>query len=531
MLDTKAGNWAHWSRLMNYLFAAVEVKHIVYGQIVCPDPLRDPDGTRNWIYNDNYAQMLITTNISKNLMVHTEGCPMANNMWQTLRSMFEATADLEYTEHLRTVFENRALENTNILDHLTKLKSTWHKIHIHSDPRSLEADALFKRVIAATLLRSWDHFTKPYVQGCIDKSDRDPHKHVDSQSLIGLIKCEYESNESCKSKEAPNVKEKNGSRNNNTNRNSGSSNGRNRNPHDHCNHCRRDGHKTHECRYLNQPKCDECGKYGHKTNDCWDKPGNKRPQGKDKERDSSNNGSNNGSNKRYKREANNSEANNAENTKDTDETAEANIVVIGADETADDKIVICGEIHVMNAKKEEIVNAADGQADDSHNEYFDKTPLFNEDGVLTYDWLADSGTTSHITYQRDAFATYEPIENMPIKGVSGVKTFAVGKGTVFLNSECDEKIHTIELRDVLHVPNNRNNLLAAGNWEECGRYFLRRHSKFTLYTNKDVAIATGDKLSNKLYRMSFKLIPMPAPSEYKFSFNANTSVLSWEIWH
>jgi len=57
---------------------------------------------------------------------------------------------------------------------------------------------------------------------------------------------------------------------------------------------------------------------------------------------------------------------------------------------------------------------------------------------------------------------------MPIKGISGVKTFAVGKGTVFLNSECDGKIHTIELRDVLHVPNNRNNLLAAGNWEECG---------------------------------------------------------------
>jgi len=134
MLDTKAGNWPCWSRLMNYLFAAVEVKHIVYRQIMCPDPVRDPDGTRNWIYNDNYAQMLITTNISENLMVHTEGCPTANNMWQTLRAMFEATANLEYTEHLRPVFENRASEGTNILDHLTKLKSTWHKIHIHSNP-------------------------------------------------------------------------------------------------------------------------------------------------------------------------------------------------------------------------------------------------------------------------------------------------------------------------------------------------------------------------------------------------------------
>jgi len=179
-----------------------------------------------------------------------------------------------------------------------------------------------------------------------------------------------------------------------------------------------------------------------------------------------NNGSNNGSNKHYKCEANNLEANNAESAKDADETAEVNIVVISTNETANNKIVICGEIHAMNTEKEKIVNAANGQADDSHNEYFDKTPLFNEDGVLTYDWLVDLGTTSHITYRHNTFATYEPIENMLIKGVGSVKTFAIGKGTVLLNSECEGKIHTIKLRDVLHVPNNRNNLLVTflGTW-------------------------------------------------------------------
>jgi len=52
-----------------------------------------------------------------------------------------------------------------------------------------------------------------------------------------------------------------------------------------------------------------------------------------------------------------------------------------------------------------------------------------------------------------------------------------------------------------------------------------------LHTNKDVAIARGDKLSNKLYKMSFKLVPKPPPNDYKFSFNANISALSWEIWH
>ena len=502
MLDTKAGNWACWSRLMNYLFAAVKVKNIVYGQIICLDPLRDPDGTRNWTYNNNYAQMLITTNISESLMVHTEGCLTRNNMWKTLRAMFEATTELEYTEHLRTIFKNRATDNTNILDHLMKLKSTWNKIHIHSNPRSMEADTLFKRVIAATLPRSWDHFTKPYVQGCINQMDRDPNKHMDSQSLIGLIQREYESNESQKSKEASNGKDKNGFHNTNANRNSNngrSSNGcnnrnTNSNSHDHCNHCGKDGHKTRDCRYLDKPKCDECGKFSHKTNNCWEKPGNKRPRGRE-------NSNFNGSNKCAKCKANNVEANNTGNAKDADKTAEANIVVCGTNETADDKIVVIqGEVKAMNAE-EEIVNAADGQADNSKVEYSDKTKLYNEDGVLAYDWLADSGTTSHITYRRDAFITYELIKAIPIKGVGGMKAFAVRKGTVILNSKCNGKIYTIELRDVLHIPSNRNSLFAAGNWEQCRQYFLGRYLKFTLFMNKDIAIARGDKLSNSLYQI------------------------------
>jgi len=104
----------------------------------------------------------------------------------------------------------------------------------------------------------------------------------------------------------------------------------------------------------------------------------------------------------------------------------------------------------MNTKEE--VNTIEKDVYDSNREYFDKTPLFNENGDLVYDWLADLGMTSHITHQWEAFATYEPIERTPIKGVSSVKAYAVGMGTVFLNSECDRKVHTIELRDVLHIP-------------------------------------------------------------------------------
>ena len=81
-------------------------------------------------------------------------------------------------------------------------------------------------------------------------------------------------------------------------------------------------------------------------------------------------------------------------------------------------------------------------------------------------WLADLGTISHIMHQRNAFTTYELIQYIPISGVGGIRMHAIGKGTVVLRSECKGYMHTLHLNDVLHVPNNKNNLFSIGCWEE-----------------------------------------------------------------
>ena len=99
-------------------------------------------------------------------------------------------------------------------------------------------------------------------------------------------------------------------------------------------------------------------------------------------------------NKRSKREANNTEANNANDASDSDMTAKANIVVQGDNKSVGEHEVIQGEYVAMNTKEE--ANAIEKDTYDSNGEYFDKTPLFNENGDLVYDWLADSGMTSHI---------------------------------------------------------------------------------------------------------------------------------------
>ena len=71
LLDGKAKNWPSWSQSMGLLFNLFNIQHYVSGEITCPDPDDDPEGICNWKFNDTYAQVLITSNISDAEKTHT----------------------------------------------------------------------------------------------------------------------------------------------------------------------------------------------------------------------------------------------------------------------------------------------------------------------------------------------------------------------------------------------------------------------------------------------------------------------------
>ena len=147
-----------------------------------------------------------------------------------------------------------------------------------------------------------------------------------------------------------------------------------------------------------------------------------------------------------------------------------------------------------------------------------------------YDWLADTSTTSHITHRRDAFATYQLVPKIPVSLAGKNISYAIGKGTIFLQSECDGVIHTLQLNDVLHIPNTDHSLLSLGCWEqETGRQFHVQYGKMTLLTNEGVGVARGIRLSNRLYQMSFILSRVPENAE--FAFHAKIYQPTWEAWH
>jgi len=185
-LDAKAKNWTGWSQSMRMLFDLFDVMEYVQGKTPCPDSVVDPVGAKNWQYNDAFAQMLITSNISATEKVYTIGCPTSHRMWLNLRSMHES--HLFLTDHFRTLIATTVAEGGNIHEHLTKLEHSWDQLSLFGDQNYRISDAFFKRIIAASLPPSWDQFTGPYVSGPLDEVDTDPRKQINCQQFIAIIR-------------------------------------------------------------------------------------------------------------------------------------------------------------------------------------------------------------------------------------------------------------------------------------------------------------------------------------------------------
>jgi hypothetical protein len=60
-------NWSSWCDQMKRALRHYELESYVDGSLECPD---DPFDARNWAFNDNFAQMVIMTNIATSQSIH-----------------------------------------------------------------------------------------------------------------------------------------------------------------------------------------------------------------------------------------------------------------------------------------------------------------------------------------------------------------------------------------------------------------------------------------------------------------------------
>jgi len=491
ILDSQSKNWSAWSQSMALLFKLFKVQGYVLGKVPCPDTQNNPVGAENWGYNDTFTQLLITSNIAPSERVYTNGCPTSNRMWLSLQSMHESTSHLILTTHLCTLMNTTAAEGDNITDHISKLKQCWEQLSLFGDKNYRISKFLFKRIIASSLPESWDQYTDQFVAGQLDFVDTDPKKNIDTQQFIGYLKQEYKRRQSRKLRVIkPSEQALNTYRHENAKpplaswiTSNSYNNNRTSPPQTCCRICRLTNHYTRNCRFKGKPKCATCGRFGHKTRDHHNAGGGESAN------DDGGGGNRYNANKRPRREANN---------------AGSSIVEVNAAE----------EEHIaFNADAAEH-NDLDA---DSDSEMYDDAEYHNYDHVpssteidlrlIYYEWLADSGATSHITHRRDAFDTYKPIPPVPIAGVGGVKVHAIGQGNIKLKSKCDNCTYILKLKNVLHVPKNKNNLFSLGKWEKDKRSYNACDGTITLLTKDKKPVARGIKISNDLYKLTFKHIP------------------------
>ena len=96
-------------------------------------------------------------------------------------------------------------------------------------------------------------------------------------------------------------------------------------------------------------------------------------------------------------------------------------------------------------------------------------------------------------------------------------------------SEYNGHTYILELKDVLHVPNNQNSLLSLRRWETARRSYNACNGKLFLLTKDKKPVVKGIKLCNNLYKLTFKHVPQTTHSVC--AFNAAVPLQTWETWH
>jgi len=76
----------------------------------------------------------------------------------------------------------------------------------------------------------------------------------------------------------------------------------------------------------------------------------------------------------------------------------------------------------------------------------------SDEHLMWYEWLADSGTTSHITKMKTALTDYVPLKSRRVTGIGNESLDVIRQGTVELVNFIGKKEVHFTLKNVLYVP-------------------------------------------------------------------------------
>ena len=489
-------------------------------------------------------------------------------MWRALKAVHETRGHQTVINYIRVLFRCSVEEGADIPKHLEHIKGTWERINALGSEHFRISDLFFKIIIASSLPPSWDQFTENYIGGDTAFANLDTRQRMNSQEFIGAIVSECACRENrmngALKNESTNVVT--GARRfnakakapliNQISQRSGPSKDK-EGQGAFCKLCKKSTHKTDDCPRWEDLQCEYCHRPGHREDDCWHKHKEKRPDYMGNKNNSSN------PRKRIRQETHQGETNETaarEFDKEITFHAEITSGPSHAGYTADSSVKITPwEDDLLDADDiaqspilpdttayEEVLYGEEDTVSLGENEETDfynygatvNTVVYNNNGNnrSLYDWIADCATTSHICNKREAFTEYVPVHTeISIYGVGNTTTRAQGRGTVIIEATHDGKQHKLTLKNVLHVPNNRHNLLSLGRWARAGGTF-KGGPEITLTSPNGSPIASGPLANNNLYKLRFKYVNYSNDENNRiarphYSFSTQAQTLTWEAWH
>ena len=209
-----------------------------------------------------------------------------------------------------------------------------------------------------------------------------------------------------------------------------------------CKLCKKNNHKTDDCRHLSKQMCTTCGRIGHSRAECWTNGKCKcdsedNPCAKQKTTPFIKNKDRCNSKKQKNRQSNVTESDEEESAVFIEQT-----IPPVPSYNEENSLLSC----VNTSKNEDNLFTHMSTIDDIN--VHDTTELYNisdnEDCVSFYKndddlslyvkCLADTGTTSHVFNDINLFTDYCPIVNTYIGSVGGTKTCTHGRGTICLQA-------------------------------------------------------------------------------------------------
>jgi transposase InsO family protein len=427
-----------------------------------PRPVNDADEQRLWDREDYIARTLILINLQGDQITHMSRSKNVHDAWNNLKTVHETRSQSSALLAKRTFYSMRAEDDGLITDHVTEMTKQRNEL---GNMGCEISEAEFKAVLVMSLPKSWTTWTQSYLGAHADKGDSDKIRGYTSNELIAIILDEYR-----RRKEAENPEkgyyaktERSGKKRKVEHTVETKQEYRRKK----CAICGRDNHPTEKCRFKGKPKCTSCGKFGHETSACWGNKGPPTPLKKMKER--------------------------AHQARDPQEDEEMGNV---------------GTAFISNEDRDVKMN----ENDDGH--------------FSAYTWVADSGTTSHIVNQRNAFKEFKPLSNKRISGIGDTGIDALGRGTIEIITRVNDQNLTVTLKDVLYAPDAINNLFSISRLDENGGRAQIENGQIILRNRADCIMAIGKRI-DRLYILNAKTKIVHDDT----SATATEVHGTWDEWH